>query len=187
MWVFDRLSRKLTQTHQQVLQVQTQGHEDCLLCAKQCKVGGSTLRKHACLADMSLESFQEQQVLLDAVCEFKELGSMPDSDFQQLGLASLQSADVALAAFGLLFFNTKHPQYQNIAPCQYNSGKLSIVLPTKQEPQNDNKKGVWTNLWSAYPKAEVLDGVHFDDWSTAGVLEMSVIFLGNLSKLCLTG
>ncbi len=93
-----------------------------LLCAKQCKLGASTLRKHTCLADMTLESFDMQHVVLDVVCE--ELSSMPDSDFQQLGLASHQPEDVALAAFGLLFLNPKHPQHQNIAPCQYNSSQI---------------------------------------------------------------
>jgi len=154
--------------------------EECLLCAKQCKVGGSTLRKHACLADMSLESFEMQHIFCDAVCE--ELSPMPDNDFQQLGLASHQPEDVALAAFELLYLNPKHPQYQNVAPCQYNSGKLSIVLPTKQEQKGDNKEGIWTNLWWAFPKAEVLDGVDFDDWSTAGVLKNVSDFLEKLIK-----
>ncbi len=89
--------------------------EECLLCGKECKVGGSTLRKHTCLADMSLEGFEMQHSLLDAVC--LELKSMPDNDFQQLGLASHQPEDVALAAFELLYLNPKHPQYQDIAPC----------------------------------------------------------------------
>ena len=75
--------------------------EERLLCAKQCKVGGSTLRKHVCLADKSLEHFEMQYVLFDAVC--LELKSMPDNDFQQLGLASHQPEDVALAAFELLY------------------------------------------------------------------------------------
>ncbi len=152
--------------------------EQCLLCAKQCKVGGSTLRKHACLADMSLESFEMQYCLFDAVCE--ELSSMPDNDFQQLGLASDQPEDVALAAFELLYLNPKHPQYQNIAPCQYNSGKLSIVLPVKRDQKGGNKEGIWTNLWSAFPKAEVLDGVEVDAWPTAGVLKNVSDFLEEL-------
>ncbi len=64
---------------------------------------------------MSLEGFEMQHSLLDAVC--LELKSMPDNDFQQLGLASHQPEDVALAAFELLYLNPKHPQYQDIAPC----------------------------------------------------------------------
>ncbi len=99
--------------------------EECLLCAKRCKVGRSTLRKHVCLADKSLQHFEMQYVLFDAVC--LELKSMPDNDFQQLGLASQRPEDVALAAFELLYLNPKHPQYQNTAPCQYNISKLSIV------------------------------------------------------------
>ena len=149
-----------------------------MLCAKQCKVGGSTLRKHACLADMSLESFEMQYCLFYAVCE--ELSSMLDNDFQQLGLASDQPEDMALAAFELLYLNPKHPQYQNIAPCQYNSGKLSIVLPVKRNQQGGNKEGIWTNLWSAFPKAEVLDGVEVDAWPTAGVLKNVSDFLEEL-------
>ncbi len=104
--------------------------EQCLLCAKQCKVGGSTLRKHACLADMLLESFEQQYVMLNAVCE--ELSPVPDNDFEQMGLASDQPEDLALAAFQLLFLSPKHPDYQNIPPCQHNSGKLSVVLPIKR-------------------------------------------------------
>jgi len=155
--------------------------EECLLCGKECKVGGSTLRKHTCLADMSLEGFEMQHSLLDAVC--LELKSMPDNDFQQLGLASHQPEDVALAAFELLYLNPKHPQYQNIAPCQYNSSKLSIVLPIKREQKGDNKKGIWTNLWCAFPEAEVLDGVDFDEWPTAGVLKNISDFLEELIKV----
>ncbi len=154
--------------------------EECLLCGKQCKVGGSTLRKRACLADMSLESFEMQNILCDAVCE--ELSSMPDNDFQQLGLASDQPEDVALAAFELLYLNPKHPQYQNIAPCQYNSGKLSIVLPVKRDQKGGNKEGIWTNLWSAFPKADVLDG-HIDGFSVIGVLENVSEFLEELIKV----
>ncbi|DBA77043.1 TPA: hypothetical protein ACH3X1_009631 [Trebouxia sp. C0004] len=58
---------------------------------------------------------------------------MPYNDFQQLRLASDQPEDVALAAFQLLYLNLKHPKYQSIAPCQYNSGKLATVLATKRE------------------------------------------------------
>ncbi len=83
--------------------------EECLLCGKGCKVGGSTLRKHVCLADKSLEHFEMQHNLFDAVC--LELKSMPDNDFQQLGLGSHQPEDMALAAFVLLYLNPKHPQY----------------------------------------------------------------------------
>ena len=114
--------------------------EECLLCGKECKVGGSTLRKHTCLADMSLEGFEMQHTLFDAVC--LELKSMPYNDFQQLGLASDRPEDVALAAFELLYLNRKHLQYQNIAPCQYNGSKLSIVLPIKREQKGDNKEGI---------------------------------------------
>ena len=143
-------------------------NEQCLLCAEQCKVGGSTLRKHACLADMLLESFDEQHVLLDAVCE--ELSPMPDNEFEQLGLASDQPEDVALAAFQLLYLNPKHPQYQNIAPCQYNSGKLSIVLPIKRDQKAGNTYRQYTKVWLAIPKADVLDG-DVDGFSVIGVLE----------------
>ena len=71
--------------------------EECLLCAKQCKVGGSTLRKHVCLADKSLDGFEMQHSLFSAVC--LELKSMPDNDFQQLGPACHQPEDMALAAW----------------------------------------------------------------------------------------
>jgi len=155
--------------------------EECLLCGKQCKVRGSTLRKHTCRADMSLESFEMQHNLFDAVCP--EMKSMPDNDFQQLGLASHQPEDVALAAFELLYLNPKHPQYQNIAPCQYNSSKLSIVLPIKREQKGDNKEGIWTKLWWAFPRAEVLDGVDFDEWPTAGALENISDFLEEIIKV----
>ena len=50
-----------------------------------------------------------QHNLFDAVC--LELKSMPDNDFQQLGLGSHQPEDMALAAFVLLYLNPKHPQY----------------------------------------------------------------------------
>ncbi len=70
--------------------------EECSLNGKQCKVRGSTLRKHVCLADILLEAFEDQYTLFDTVC--LELKSMPHNDFQQLGLASHQSEDVALAA-----------------------------------------------------------------------------------------
>ncbi len=93
------------------------------------------------------------------------------NDFQQLGLASHRPEDVALAAFELLYLNPKHPQYQNTAPCQYNISKLSIVLPIKREQKGDNKEGIWTDLWCAFPKAEVLDGVEVDGWSVDGVLK----------------
>ena len=53
--------------------------EECLLCAKQCKVGGSTLRKHVCLANKTLEHFEMQYVLFDAVC--LELKSMTSSSW----------------------------------------------------------------------------------------------------------
>jgi len=155
--------------------------EECLLCGKECKVGGSTLRKHTCLADMSLEGFEMQHSLFDAVC--LELKSMPDNDFQQLGLASHQPEDVGLAAFELLYLNPKHPQYQNIAPCQYNSSKLSVVLPIKREQKGDNKKGIWTNLWCAFPKAEVFDGVEVGGWPAAGVLKYTADFLERLTKI----
>jgi len=89
---------------------------------------------------------------------------------------------VALAAFELLYLNPKHPQYQNIAPCQYNSSKLSIVLPIKREQKGDNKEGIWTKLWWAFPRAEVLDGVDFDEWPTAGVLENISDFLEEIIK-----
>ena len=108
---------------------------------------------------------------------------MTDNKFEQLGLASHQPEDVALASLGLLFLNPKHPQYQNIAPCQYNSGKLSIVLPTKREQKGDNKEGIWTKLWSAFPKAEVLDGVEVDAWSTAVLLKNVSDFLEELIKV----
>jgi len=155
--------------------------EECLLCAKQCKVGRSTLRKHVCLADKSLEHFEMQYVLFDAVC--LELKSMPDNDFQQLGLASHRPEDVALAAFELLYLNPKHPQYQNTAPCQYNISKLSIVLPIKREQKGDNKEGIWTDLWCAFSKAEVLDGVEVDGWSVDGVLKNTADFLERLIKI----
>ncbi len=154
--------------------------EECLLCAKQCKVGGSTLRKHACRADILLEAFEDHHTLFDTVC--LELKSMPDNDLQQLGLASHQPEDLALAAFELLYLSPKHPQYQNIAPCQYNSSKLSIVLPIKRE-QKGNKEDIWTNLWCAFPKAEVLDGVDFDEWPTTGVLKDISDFLEELIKV----
>ena len=109
--------------------------------------------------------------------------SMPDNDFQQLGLVSHQPEDVTLAAFELLYLNPKHPQYQNIAPCQYNSSKLSIVLPIKREQKGGNKEGIWTNLWYAFPKAEMLDGVDFDEWQTAGVLKNISDFLTKLIKV----
>ena len=154
--------------------------EQCLLCAKQCKLGASTLRKHTCLADMTLESFDMQHVVLDVVCE--ELSSMPDSDFQQLGLASHQPEDVALAAFGLLFLNPKHPQYQNIAACQYNSGKLSIALPIKRDQKAGNTYGQYTKVWLAIPKADVLDG-DVDGFSVFGVLKIVSGFLEKLIKV----
>jgi len=155
--------------------------EECSLNGKQCKVRGSTLRKHVCLADILLEAFEDQYTLFDTVC--LELKSMPHNDFQQLGLASHRPEDVALAAFELLYLNPKHPQYQNIAPCQYNSSKLSIVLPIKREQKGGNKEGIWTNLWYAFPKAEVLDGVDFDEWPTAGVLKNISDFLEKLIKV----
>ena len=98
------------------------------------------MRKHVCLADESLEGFDTQYVLFDEVC--LELKSMPYNDFQQLGLASDRPEDVALAAFELLYLNPQHLQYQNTAPCQYNSSKLSIVLPIKREQKGDNKEGI---------------------------------------------
>ena len=150
--------------------------EQCLLCAKQCKVGGSTLRKHACLADMLLESFEQQHVLLNAVCE--ELSPVPDNDFEQMGLASDQPEDLALAAFQLLFLNPKHPDYQNIAPCQHNNGKLSLVLPIKR---GGDTHGQYTKVWLAPPKADVLDG-DIDRYSVFDVLKIVSDFLELLIK-----
>ena len=89
---------------------------------------------------------------------YEELSLMPDRDFQQLGLASHQPEDVALAAFGLLFLNPEHPQYQNNAPCQYNSGKLSIMLPIKRDQKTGNTYGQYTKVWLAVLKADVLHG-----------------------------
>jgi hypothetical protein len=155
--------------------------EECLLCGKQCKVGGSNLRKHVCLADMLLEAFEMQYLLFDDVCE--ELKSMPYNDFQQLGLASHRPEDVALAAFELLYLNPKHLQYQNIAPCQYNSSKLSFVYPIKREQKGNNKEGIWTNVWFAFLKAEVLDGVEVDGWRVDGVLKNIADFLERLIKI----
>ncbi len=155
--------------------------EECLLCGKQCKVGGSSLRKHTCLADMSLESFELQHTLFDAVC--LELSSIPDSNFQQLGLASHQPEDVALAAFELLYLNPKHPQYQNIAPCQYNSGKLSIVLPIKRDQKGGDTYGQYTKVWCAFSLTEVLYGVEVDGLSVDGVLENTADFLEELIKV----
>ncbi len=155
--------------------------EECLLCGKGCKVGGSTLRKHTCVADMSLKSFEMQHSLFDAVC--LELKSMPYNDFQQLGLASHRPEDVALAAFELLYLNPKHLLYQNIAPCQYNSSNLSIILPIKREQKGDNKESIWTNLWCAFSKAEVLDGVEVDGWSVDGVLKNAADYLERLIKI----
>jgi len=129
---------------------------------------------------MSLESFEMQHNLFDAVC--LELKSMPYNDFQQLGLASHRPEDVVLAAFELLYLNPKHPQYQNIAPCQYNSSKLSIVYPIKQEQKGDNKEGIWTNSWCAFPKAEVLDGVEVGGWPVDDVLKNTADFLERLIK-----
>ncbi|DBA94011.1 TPA: hypothetical protein ACH3X1_001663 [Trebouxia sp. C0004] len=86
---------------------------------------------------------------------------------------------MALAAFGLLFLNPKHPQYQNIAPCQYNSSKLAIVLPIKR---GGNTHGQHTNVWLAVPKADVLDG-DVDGYSVFGVLKIVSGFLEKLIKV----
>ena len=83
-----------------------------LLCGKGCKVGGSNLRTHTCLAEMWPEVFEMQHILFDAVC--LELRSMPYNDFQQLGLASHRPEDVALAALELLYLNPKHLQYRKL-------------------------------------------------------------------------
>ena len=123
-----------------------------------------------------LESFDMQHNVLDVLCE--ELSLMPDSDFQQLGLASHQPEDMALAEFGLLFLNPKHPQYQNIAPCQYNSGKLSIMLPIKRDQKAGNTYGQYTKVWLAIPKADVLDG-----FLVFGMLKVVGGFLENLIKV----
>ena len=93
---------------------------------------------------------------------------------------------MALAAFGLLFLNPKHPQYQNIAPCQYNSGKLSIDLPIKRDQKAGNTYGQFTKVWLAIPKADVLDG-DVDGFSVLGVLKIVSGSWRNLSKLSLTG
>ena len=107
---------------------------------------------------------------------------MPYNDFQQLGLESHQPEDVALATFGLLYLNPKHLQYQNIARCQYNSGKLSIVLPTKQDQKGGETYGQYTKVWCAFSLAEVLDGVEVDGLSVDGVLENVCDFLEELIK-----
>ncbi len=90
---------------------------------------------------------------------------------------------MALAAFELLYLDPKHPQYQNTAPCQYNISKLSFVLPIKREQKGDNKEGIWTDLWCAFSKAEVLDGVEVDGWSVDGVLKNTADFLERLIKI----
>jgi len=140
------------------------------------------LRKHVCLADKSLEHFEMQHNLFDAVC--LELKSMPDNDFQQLGLGSHQPEDMALAAFELLYLNPKHPQYHSIAPCQYNGSKLSIVLPIKRDQKGGDTYGQYTKVWWAFPKAEVFDGVSLDNdgGPTDGVLKNIVEFLEMLFK-----
>lgn len=123
--------------------------EECLLCGKQCKVGGSNLRKHQCLADESLECFEVQCVFVESAIEELKL---PTCNFKQLGFAKQQPEDVALAAFRFLYLNPSHSQYQTVAVCQYDSNKLSVVDKQRHPHHGDVK------IWDAKTKSEVLDG-----------------------------
>ncbi len=69
--------------------------EKCLLCNKQCKVGGSTLRKHVCQASATFESFEAHLPVESAREELKKLNVY---EFKRLGFAS-NPIDAGLAAF----------------------------------------------------------------------------------------
>ena len=78
--------------------------EKCHLCGKQCKVGGSTLRKHLCVAKdhHGLEIFDEHSMPVQiAIAQLQTLGGCM---FKECGFDG-PATDVAVVAFNLLYRN----------------------------------------------------------------------------------
>ena len=73
--------------------------EQCTLCFKRYKKGGSGLRKHECLAINSLECFDEHCMPVDFA--LKHLTSLSNREIKQQGFLSLNPIDVALITFNL--------------------------------------------------------------------------------------
>lgn len=82
-----------------------------------------------------------------------QLRALSSRMFKQYGFAG-PAADVAVAAFNLLYRNPRCLQYQNIAICQFDANKLSVV-----EQRGYSHNGSAQLIWVARPKAEVLDEV----------------------------
>ena len=123
--------------------------EECHLCGKQCKVGGSNLRKHLCVAKEGLEIFDEHSMPVQIA--IAQLQALSGRMFKECGFAG-PATDVAVAAFNLLYRNSRYLQYHNVSLCQFNPNKLSVV----------EQRGHFASaqlIWVARPKAEVLDDV----------------------------
>ncbi len=128
------------------------------------------MRLHECVTDDLL--LYDQSMADLEIHTLQHLASLNRRQIKQLGLADEDPASVAVAVFKLLHLNPALPQHQNVATCQFNANKLSVV--DNYSPNGKVKLSVPS--WVAKPKEEVLQDLlnEIADAMTKGLVDTRV-------------